>query len=273
MEFFKIKNIILFFLSILFLITPYFFKILVESKFFLKKKFKNFIDFFYLIFLIPLSFFFLLSFLRRVGLHWYISFLPFLFILLKETNKDEIFKSIKFAIIFDLLIFFFVSSILLLPVEKFKNHKKYPQILMFLKPEILASYLKGFKDNYIFATRGYTESAIMSYYTKIDFIVFGSLSASGRQYDISFDFRKIDGKDILIFSLEDIEKEKFSDFFERIDKEKIKIYDGDFYLLFCKKFNYKNYREKVLKKTYEKFYKIPEFLPAKGNFFKEKYNF
>jgi len=273
MEFFKIKNIILFFLSILFLITPYFFKILVESKFFLKKKFKNFIDFFYLIFLIPLSFFFLLSFLRRVGLHWYISFLPFLFILLEETNKEEILKSIKFAIIFDLLIFFFVSSILLLPVEKFKNHKKYPQILMFLKPEILASYLKGFKDNYIFATRGYTESAIMSYYTKIDFIVFGSLSSSGRQYDISFDFRKIDGKDILIFSLEDIEKEKFSDFFERIDKEKIKIYDGDFYLLFCKKFNYKNYREKVLKKTYGKFYKIPDFLPAKGNFFKEKYNF
>ena len=272
-EFFKVKNIILFFISILFLITPYFFKILLESKFFLKRKFLNNIDFFFFIFFIPLVFLFLLSFLRRVGLHWYISFLPFSFILLEEINMEKILKSIKVALIFDLLIFLLISSILILPFGKFKNHKKYPHILMFLKPDILSGYLESIKENYIFATTGYTESAIMSYYTKIPFIVFGSLSASGRQYDISFDFKKIDGKDILIFSLEDIDVEKFSDFFERINKEKVKIFEGDFYLLFCKKFNYKNYREKILRKTYEKFYKIPEFLPAKGNFFKEKYNF
>jgi len=272
-EYLKIKNIVMFFVSILFLLTPYFFKILVKSKFFLKRKFENGVDFFFFIFLIPLSFLFLLSFLRRVGIHWYISFLPFAFILLKDSNIEKILKSIKVAIIFELLIFIIIFSLCLFPVEKFKNNKKYSHILMFLKPEILVGYLKTFKNNYLFATTGYTESAIMSYYSGDNFIVLGSLSVSGRQYDISFNFGQIDGKDILIFSLEDIDIEKFSNFFEKIDKEKIEILGGNFYLLFGKKFNYKNYRDKILRQTYEKFYKIPEFLPHKYNFFKEKYNF
>lgn len=268
---FKIENLVFFFLSLSFLLTPYSFY-LVLKKWKSLFKIEKYRYFFFLSF-VPIFFLFILSLVRNVGIHWYISFLPFIFIILKEIEIKEILKAIKFAIYIDTFIIFFISLILLLPPQKFERHKKYPQIIMFLRPHSLCNYLKNYKNEYIFATTGYTESSIMSYYCKNDFIVFGSLSHSGRQYDISFDFKEIDGKSILIFSLEDIETEKYSNFFEEIRKEKIEFEGAKFYLLFCKNFNYKNYRDTILKKTYEKFYKIPEFLPHKGNFFKEKYDF
>ncbi|MGC8976632.1 MAG: ArnT family glycosyltransferase [Candidatus Ratteibacteria bacterium] len=271
-QYFEIKNILIFFLSLSFLITPYPFYLLVKNRFYLKK-IKNCFNFFLFLILIPLSFLFFLSFLRKVGLHWYISFLPFSFILLKEADIEKLLKSIKYGVYFSGFLTLIIISFLLFPVEKFKNHKKYPHLIMFLRPLLLYKYIENFKHDYIFATTGYTESAIMSYYSKNNFIVFGSFSHSGREYDISFDFKEIDGKNILIFSLEDIDEGKYKDFFEEIKKEKFKIENTTFYLLFCKKFNFQKYRDKILKETYEKFYKIPEFLPKKGNFFKEKYNF
>lgn len=270
---FKIKNILFFFLSLFFLLTPYFFYTLIKSKFFIRKKFEEKEDFFYFIFIIPVIFFFLLSFLREVGLHWYISFIPFIFILLKEEKKEKILKALKIAFQFEIIILTPIISLLFFPVSIFKNHKNYPEIIMFLNPYPLCEYLKNFENEYIFASIGYTESAIMSYYCKNDFIVFGDLSHSGREYDINFDFKEIDGRDILIFSPRDIDLEKYAEFFKEIKKEVIKIEGASFYLLFCKKFNYQNYRDKILRKIYEKFYKIPEFLPARGNFFKEKYGF
>jgi len=191
---------------------------------------------------------------------------------LKDLEKERILKALKVAFVFDLFIIIPVISILFCPVHIFKNNKKYSEILMFANPYPICKYLENFKNKYIFATPGYTESSVMSYYCRDDFIVFGSLDHSGREYDISFDFKKIDGKDILIFAPFNIEPEYYSEFFEYIEKEKVSIEGADFYLLLCKKFNYKNYRDKILKRTYEKFYKIPEFLPAKGNFFKEKYD-
>ncbi|MCS7181157.1 MAG: hypothetical protein NZ891_07425, partial [bacterium] len=243
-----------------------------KEKFFIKKKFKEGYDFFFFIFFVPTLFLFFISFLRRVGLHWYISFIPFSFLLLTGSEKDKIIKCIKTAFYFNGIIILIIISLLFVPVEKFKNHKKYSEIIMFKNPYPICNYFKKFNSQYIFATPGYTESAIMSYYCKKDFIVFGDLGHSGREYDISFDFKKIEGKDILIFSTFYIDQEKYLEFFEEIKMEEIIIKGAKFYLLFCKKFNYKNYRDKVLRKTYEKFYKIPEFLPKRGNFFKEKYN-
>ncbi|MCM8803767.1 MAG: glycosyltransferase family 39 protein [Candidatus Omnitrophica bacterium] len=271
-DYFNIKNIIIYFLSLAFLLTPYSFYFLIKTKFFFKKLKYNY-DFFFFIFFIPLIFLLILSFFRKVGLHWYISFLPFSFLILKEAKIEEILNSIKYGIYFSGILIFLIISLLLSPVEKFKNYKKYPHIIMFLRPYPLCEYLENYKNEYIFATGGYTESAVMSYYCKNNFIVFGSLSHSGREYDISFDFKSIDGKDILIFSLEDIDIEKYKDFFEDIKKEKFIVEGAVFYLLFCKNFNYQIYREKILKKIYEKFYKIPKYLPTKGNFFKEKYGF
>jgi len=272
-EYFKIKNIILFFLSLFFLMTPYFFFLFLKEKFFLKRKFETGYDFFFYVFLIPLFFLFLMSFLRVVGLHWYISFVPFSFLLLKDFEEDKISKSIKISIYFNGFIILVIISILLCPLKMFKNHKEFSEIIMFKNPYPICAYLEKFKNEYIFATPGYTETAIMSYYCKKDFIVFGDLGHSGREYDITFDFKKIDGKDILIFSPFDVEEAKYLEFFTEIKKEKIVIEGGNFYLLFCKKFNYENYRNIILRQTYEKFYKIPEFLPVKKNFFKEKYNF
>jgi len=272
-EYFKIENIFFFFLSLFFLMTPYFFFTFLKEKFFVKKILKTEYEFFFFVFSVPLIFLFLLSFLRVVGLHWYISFIPFAFFYLKDFEENKILKTIKIALYFNGFILITIVLILILPVSVFKNHKNYSEIIMFKNPYPLCAYLEKFKDKYIFATSNYTYSAIMSYYCKNDFIVFGDIGHSGREYDINFDFKKLDGKDILIFSPLYIDGKKYSEFFEEVEKKEILIEEGKFYLLFCKKFNFGKYRNIILSQTYEKFYKIPEFLPHKGNFFKEKYNF
>ncbi|MGB9678149.1 MAG: ArnT family glycosyltransferase, partial [Candidatus Ratteibacteria bacterium] len=213
-EYLKIKNIVLFFLSLFFLITPYLFFLFLKEKFFIRKKLETGYDFFFFVFSIPVFLLFLLSFLRAVGLHWYISFIPFSFLLLRDFEENKILKSIKIASYFDGFIIIIIISLLLSSVNIFKNHKKYSEIIMFKNPYSVCDYLNKFKEEYIFATPNYTHTAIMSYYCKKDFIVFGDLGHSGREYDITFDFKKIDGKDILIFSPVDIEEKKYLEFFE-----------------------------------------------------------
>ncbi|MCM8785424.1 MAG: glycosyltransferase family 39 protein [Candidatus Omnitrophica bacterium] len=269
-QFLHIKNISLFWLSLLFLLTPYPFYLFLKEKFFFK--FRNEYDLFYFMFVLPTIFLFLISLIRIVGLHWFISFIPFYFFLLISLEKEKIIKSIKTAFYFNGFITTIIILLLIIPVGKFKDHPKYSEILMFKNPDSLCSYLKDFKDRYIFATPNYTYTAIMTYHCKINFIVFADLGHSGREYDISFDFKEIDGRDILIFTLENISPEDYIQFFEEIKKEKIIVKGANYYLLLCKKFNYENYKNIILKKTYEKFYKVPEFLPRKGDFFKEKYN-
>ncbi|MCM8772096.1 MAG: glycosyltransferase family 39 protein [Candidatus Omnitrophica bacterium] len=269
---FQLKNLVLFFLSLAFLLTPYSFYLFIKKKLFLFSE--NEIDkFLVLLYVIPLFFFFIISFFRTVGLHWYISFIPFILIMFKNLEKEIILKNLRVSVAFEILIILPVIILLCLPPSIFKNQKNYSEIIMFLKGDSIWKYLKNYENDYILATTNYTDSAIMSYYSNRNFIVFGSLDHSGRQYDFTFDFKEIAGKNILIFSPRSINEEEFKIYFENIKRETFTIEEATFYLLFCKKFNYEIYRETILKKTYEKFYKIPDFLPAKGNFFKEKYNF
>ncbi|MCM8818281.1 MAG: glycosyltransferase family 39 protein [Candidatus Omnitrophica bacterium] len=270
--YFQITNLIAFFFSLFFLLTPYIFYLLFKNRFLISKKNNEDFNFFLFVFAIPVIFFFILSFIRMVGLHWYLSFIPFIFILAKNLEEKEILKSLKIAFLFEIFIIIPIIFITFCPVNLFKNFKKYSEIVMFGKPYSLCEYIKKFEKRYILATPGYTESAIMSYYCRNNFIVFGSFDHSGRQYDFSFDFKEIDGKDILIFSTYWIDKKIYENFFEEIIAHEIIVEDAKFYLLFCKKFNYQNYRDIILRQIYERFYKIPKFLPFKGNFFKEKYN-
>lgn len=272
-DYLNLKNILSFFLSLFLLLTPFPFFILLKQGFFIKKIKGHEEKFFLICFLIPITFYFSLSFFRKVGLHWYLPFIPFSFLLLHNARKEEIQKSVKTSLFFSVFIILIVISLVFLPSETFKRHKKYPQLIMFKKPYSICRKLSEIGNGFVYATTGYTEAAIMGYYCKKNFVVLKSLSASGRHYDLYFDYRDIDKKNILIFSLNKLKIEEFIPFFKNVKSQTISVNGANFYLIIGDEFNFEKYREIFLKEVYQKYYKIPFFLPTKGNFFKEKYGF
>lgn len=73
-------------------------------------------------FVVPFLFFFYLSAFKSIGLHWPLSFVPFIYILLMALlSHEEIIRSIQFMIVFTLLHLFIVMMFLLLPVQAFQQ--------------------------------------------------------------------------------------------------------------------------------------------------------
>jgi len=265
----KFYSVIIFLLEQIFLMTPYLAIVFFKKKFMFFERRK--IDLFWFLFITPLIFFFFISFVKNVGLHWMASFYPFFFLLLIYLQPNILIRALKHNLYLSVFIVVSVLVILLVPVETYKSLKKYPQTVMFLKGKELSEQINLNLDGKIPASTGYTESSIFSYYCKKDFVVFGSESRSGRFYDYITDFNLFDGKDFLIVSLDNKDTEKFSKYFKSITVKTIKINGAEFYLISGNGFIFNYYRQLYLTKIYNLYYHPPRWLPVKRNFFKERY--
>lgn len=127
--------------------------------------------------------------------------------------------------------------------------------------------------DYTFATISYGMSSVLSYYTRKHVIVFDKASFHAREDERLTDYRKLDGKNILIFKRTKSNLDKLSKYFSSSERKSFKVREATFELLIGQKFNYKLYREEVLKPINNDFYSIPDWLPVGQCEFKEKYNF
>ena len=150
---------------------------------------------------IPLILFLLLTMKKTVGLHWVFSFYPFAFIALAGVLSLKQWRwTFHFMWVFSLIHVLALSSILLLPVETFENKKEAVENLIFGKyPEEVLAKLKPYEKNYTFATISYGMSSVASYYSRKHFIVFDKASFHAREDERLTDYKKLDGKNILIF--------------------------------------------------------------------------
>jgi len=277
--FFRNKNmsinpvwVLVYLIEQVFLMTPFLAIAFWRKRFFLNNlKEMASAGFFWYLFVIPLIFFFILSFVKNVGLHWTASFYPFFFMLLLFFKDDILEKATEYNFYLSVIILIFVLMIFLIPVDVFKSSKKYPQIIMFMKPQQICRMIDEQSDSRILASTGYTEASVLSYHCKKDFVLFGSMSRSGRYYDYVTDFKNFDGRDFLIVSLKESDTKKFTDYFEKIDVKVVNSYDAKFYFIFGDGFIFYNYRNLYLRKILETYYSPPDFLPIKSNFFKQKY--
>ena len=276
--FFRNKNITFNFLSVFvyiieqfFLMTPYLAFIFLKRKFLWHECKSNHLEIFWFFFMVPLLFFFCLSFLKDVGLHWMASFYPFFFIPVILLPSGIINKATRYNVYLVTAIVIPVIVLLCLPTTVFYRIEKYPQLIMFLKPEKLCNEINNMLDNRILAATGYTEASVFSYHCKKNFVLLGSMSKSGRYYDFITDFRNFDGRNFLIVSLNKTDIQKFADYFEKIEVKQINVYGADFFIILGEHFIYRQYRDIYLSKILKKYYTVPAFLPTRRNFFAEKY--
>lgn len=269
----RLSSVMIFLIEQIFLMTP-FLAIIFIKKGFLYTQVRDDLksQALWYFFIIPIGFFFILSFVKNIGLHWTASFYPFFFMLLIFLDGKILLSAIKYNFYLSTVILISVVVLVSMPVETFSTAKKYQQIVMFTKHnELHKEIVKELVGDIIPASTGYTEASVLSYYCKREFVLFGSMSRSGRYFDFITDFRKFDGKDFLIVSLSANDAERFRDFFQKISVEIRDIRGAKFYFIFGNHFIFKNYRDLYLEKILKLYYNCPSFLPARSNFFKERY--
>ncbi|MEO1767223.1 ArnT family glycosyltransferase [Thiobacter aerophilum] len=221
---------------------------------------------------VPFGVFGLLSFVKLIGLHWVLSFYPFFFIfaaLVLEASALR--RALKFMMVLTGLHLLAILVFALLPLQAFERWSKYDGMVFMLRPQTILAELAPYEDRYVFATDGYSASAIIAYHAKRPFIVFGEASSHARHDDIVTDFRALDGKNILILLKKEPEFDKFGPYFRRVSFQNFSVEGARFYLVLGEGFDYPRYREQVLRPIKEKYYAVPRFLPMGGCYFCEKY--
>lgn len=223
----------------------------------------------------PLLLFLILLFRKEIGLHWVLSFYPFAFIALASIISAKQWRwTFHFMWVFGFIHVLALSSILLLPVENFANKKEAVENLVFGKhPQEVLQKLEPYEKDYTFATISYGMSSVLSYYSRKHVIVFDRASFHAREDERLTNYKKLDGKNILIFKRTALNLDKLSKYFSRSERKSFKVREATFELLIGQQFNYKLYHEEVLKEINRDFYAIPDWLPVRQCEFKEKYGF
>jgi len=215
------------------------------------------------LFVLPLILFLLLAFFKKIGLHWLLSFYPFLFISVGYLFSNKQLKTtIKFTIYFSLLHLLVIAFILIAAPNAFeKNENTYKDILYGIENDVILEKLSKYRSDYIFATDSYIESALLSYTSREHVIVLGHGSYHAREDDKLTDFRKLQGKNILLVSYTK-NLDYLAEFFDSVEIKPLKIENATFYYALGRGFKYKQYRQTIIQNALDRYYRIPEWLPV-----------
>jgi len=275
-------------LSLLYLITPPVIYFLFKNKTRILRAFREEdIRVFALSAVVPLCVFVIVSLKKSVGPHWYWSFLPCAFVVAGLTlDANQIVKSIKFSCVFSLVQACLFLAVPLAPLESLKglvSEQDRASLIFYIHPQEVVRLLEPYRGDFVFATRSYSASAFLEYHSarrrRFDgagcgkpVIIFGNGSRHARQDDIRTDFRQLDGKNLLILEIGEVQESRYSTCFEKVQIQPLGG-EAQFFLVLGYNFNYQEYREKYLRSILRRFYQIPGWLPHANNFFREKYDF
>lgn len=222
--------------------------------------------------LIPLVLFFLLSFWKVIGLHWLLSFYPFLFIVMAYTfTQQQWLRTHYFMWGFSAIhVIGFAALLLLSPgLLKFNQDAMQSYIYSSHSKQIVEK-LNELAPQDTWAANSYTNAAVLSYTSGKHVIQFGEGSYHARQDDMLTDYRALDGKNILI--LKDSDKlQQFAPYFNDMETGSFKIAGATYYYAIGKGFRYPAYREHILQEVMQFYYRIPAYLPVGSCYMFDKY--
>ena len=224
------------------------------------------------LFLIPITLFLLLSFWKVIGLHWVLSFYPFLFIALAYVfTQQQLQRTFYFMIAFSIIHVIGLVSILALSPGLLESNKKLLKSYVFSAYSTeIAEKLKDIAPDYQWATSSYGDSSVLSYAAKKHILQFGLGSHHARQDDMLTDYRKYQGKNILVLNYSN-RLQQYADYFNDMETGSIEIAGATYYYVKGKGFRYAVYREQMLEDIMKSYYKVPDFLPVGSCYMFEKY--
>lgn len=215
------------------------------------------------LFVIPIVLFVFLSVGKNVGLHWLLSFYPFLFIALALLlHFGQLRVCFYFMWGFALLhVLAFAVLWALTPGVFHKYEKTYKSLVYTLYTGELLEQIEPHTYDFPLATPSYSQSSILAYHTREDVMVFGPGSYHGRQDDMLTDFRRLDQKGIAIVS-QTGDVQKYAGYFDNFTHMVIPFRDTEYHLGIGIGFDYAKYNSEILEPIRLQYYRIPDWLPV-----------
>jgi hypothetical protein len=221
---------------------------------------------------VPLLLFALMSLARPVGLHWLVSFIPLLAVLAAIALPQALLvRLVRWSAVFAALQVLVVLVIYALPMQAWKNSRLYDGIVLTVRADELLARLEPYAADSLLATDGYSPAATLAYSAQRPVAVFGEGSLHGRQDDLVTDWRAQDGRQVLILRKSAPDREAYAAFFDGVDFREIELHGARYYLVLGEGFRYAAYRDRVLSRIRDRFYRIPAWLPQRGCDFCERY--
>ena len=271
---FSLTNLGLYALILVYAVTPPILAYLFQSRSALKKVLYEKRGVFIALFIIGMGLFLLVAVRQPFGVHWLLAFYPLLFMGLPAVlTRLQLRTSFAFMVPFSALHVLLIFALVFLPISVFKAWPEQYQFIVFGKHtgEVM-KVLQQFGSGYVYATDNYTLSATAAYYTRRPVIVFGNGSQHGRQDDLLTDFRKLDGRNILLVRFGTGSQEQIRRYFDSVELKTIEVRGAQFYVTLGKNFNYPAYKRQALDQIRRSYYDIPDFLPVGSCYMFDRYS-
>jgi len=263
---YNIKTVLVYFALMAYIFTPWGLYFLFKSKFENTKLLKLLVSVLALAFFI----FFVVSLKNKIGLHWFLIFTPYMFLLFSFLDETRLKKMFKYNANFTYVHIAILMIVLLLPKSLLDGHKKYSDIVMYTQTNKVCEVLDELKDDRIF-TFSYSSASVLNYHCKKDVTVLFSNSKYGRMDDKLLDVRTLKDKDITLFNKKPIKPDRVQNVCSLLDVEQLNIGGAKFYKAECKGFNYDIYKQNFLDEQKKKYYDIPDWLPKGECYFNDRY--
>ena len=224
--------------------------------------------------LVPLLVFALLSPVRRIGLHWLLSFVPaiILTVALALERRALVITGRWFAG-FAVLHAVALAVLVAMPLETWKSTRLYKSLVMLADPGAVLLPLASRLEGATLAYESYAMAAVLSFHTGRVVPVFGPGSSHARHDDILTDWRAFQGRDLVILGREPLALQEYRPYFREVEERHIEARGATFHVVLGRGFDYAAYREGVLKPVRERWYRIPRGLPVGRCYFFERYGF
>jgi 4-amino-4-deoxy-L-arabinose transferase-like glycosyltransferase len=222
--------------------------------------------------LVPLAVFALLSPVKRIGLHWLLSFLPAIVLSLAlALERAQLAASVRFFAAFALLHAVAIGVLAALPLHTWSQTRLYSRLVFLQRAPTLIAVVAPDLDRFHLAGDSYSGAALLSFHARRRVPVFGAGSSHARQDDLATDWRRYAGQNLLVLRREAPVLADFSPYFRAVEVQRIRLGGVEFHAVLGTGFDYRAYRDGVLARVRERYYRIPAWLPVGRCYFFERY--
>lgn len=221
---------------------------------------------------VPFALFALMSAGKTVGLHWLASFVaPAIVLFALGAGERALRGALRVGAVLALAHYVVLAGLWLAPLEWFKSSRSYDGLVMTLRPQALNEKIAPYLDRFEIAANGYSPAVTIGFNLRRYVFVFGPASSHARHDDILTDFRRLDGRDILVIRKERPEPENYAPYFERVEYREVDVLGATFHFVEGRGFRYAAYRDAVLDEARRRWYAVPKWLPAGPCYFCDRY--
>lgn len=222
--------------------------------------------------LVPLAVFAALSPVRRIGLHWLLSFLPALVLSIAlALERRRLALSVRLFAAFAALHVVAIAIAAALPLEAWQSSRLYARLVFPGRVAELMAAVGPELAGRTLAADSYASAALLAYHARRPVPVFGRGTSHARQDDIATDWRAYAGKDFVVLRREPPQPEDYRPYFRELEARRIPLGGGAYHAVLGRGFDYEAYRARALTEIRDRYYRIPRWLPAGRCYFFERY--